>query len=406
VLNDGTAIPRETSAPDPRVAAPEDLYLDAPCGLLLTDPAGRVVEANRTIVRWIGLQRQDLIGRRFSDLLSAGARIYYETHYAPLLRMQGHVRELALDVICADGHRLPTLINANTTVDADGTISAIRIAIFDATERRDYEQELLRAKAAAETAEQHARALVTTLQSVLIPPALPPVAGLDIAAVYRPAGSGAEVGGDFYDLFQIDEDRWALVIGDVCGKGIPAATLTALARHTLRGAAVVERSPSKVLAALNLVLRNERVDRFCTVCFVLLHHLDGIWTATVSSAGHPLPVRVRSTEQPEVIGRPGALLGVFAQPALHDTPFTLEPDASYVMYTDGVTEGRYDDEFYETTRLPAALTITHTGSATLAQHIVADCVRFQNGHTRDDIALVVLRLAPTSSPARPTKVKS
>ena len=115
-------------------------------------------------------------------------------------------------------------------------------------------------------------AIARTLQNSLLPPVLPEIAGLEAAALYRPAGEGTDVGGDFYDLFTIAEDEWIAVIGDVCGKGAEAAAVTALARYTIRAAAVRRRSPAAILRWLNdAMLRQDRDGRFCTIACV---HLD------------------------------------------------------------------------------------------------------------------------------------
>jgi sigma-B regulation protein RsbU (phosphoserine phosphatase) len=109
-------------------------------------------------------------------------------------------------------------LSARCSIAADGSPRMIRTAIFDATERRGYERELLRAKQRAEASEAQAKALARTLQQTLIPQAPPEIPGLDVAAVYRPAGSGDEVGGDFYDIFEVGAEDWVIVVGDVCGR--------------------------------------------------------------------------------------------------------------------------------------------------------------------------------------------
>jgi serine phosphatase RsbU (regulator of sigma subunit) len=110
-----------------------------------------------------------------------------------------------------------------------------------------------------------------TLQQSLLPPALPDIPGFEVAALYRPAGEGYEVGGDFYDVFETADRAWALVVGDVCGKGPEAAAITGLARHTIRAIAMHDRRPCKVLRSLNEALLGEAwTDRFCTVCYVRL----------------------------------------------------------------------------------------------------------------------------------------
>ena len=198
---------------------PEDLYERAPCGYLTTTPDGAIVRVNQTFLTWTGHSREDLVGhRRFVDLLTAGGRIYHETHYAPMLRMQESVRELALDLVKADNGRLPVLVNARLERDEIGHPRVVRIAVFDATERREYERELLRAKQRAEASEARARSLAHTLQQTLIPPTPPDIPGLDVAAAYRAAGEGIEVGGDFYDVFSGGPNSWGLVLATCVGK--------------------------------------------------------------------------------------------------------------------------------------------------------------------------------------------
>ncbi len=143
----------------------EDLYENAPCGYLSTRPDGTIVRVNGTLLAWTGYRREDLVGaRRFPDILSAGGRIYHETHVAPLLQMQGAVRELALDVVCADGRRLPVFVNAALKRDEHGEPLLVRITVFDATDRKEYERELLRAR----DREREAREQVERLQRVTV----------------------------------------------------------------------------------------------------------------------------------------------------------------------------------------------------------------------------------------------
>jgi serine/threonine-protein kinase RsbW len=125
----------------------EDLYEHAPCGYLSTLPSGLIVKVNQTFLTWTGHRREDLVGRRrFQDLLTPGGRIYHETHYAPLLQMQGAVREIAVDVVRADGGRLPMLVNSVLRRDAGGAPLLVRTTAFDATDRKRYERELLAAR--------------------------------------------------------------------------------------------------------------------------------------------------------------------------------------------------------------------------------------------------------------------
>jgi phosphoserine phosphatase RsbU/P len=370
---------------------PAKLYEQAPCGYLSTTPEGSIVKVNTTFLTWTGYSRADLVGRRtFADLLTPGGRIYHETHYAPMLHMQDTVREIALEVVRADGGRLPVLVNAALEHDADGTPLVIRVAVFDATERRKYERELLRTKQRAEESEARATALARTLQRTLIPPMPPRIPGLDVAAAYRPAGDGEEVGGDFYDIFQVREDDWVVVLGDVCGKGVEAAVVTALVRHTLRASTVRLSEPSRVLHELNEVLRQHGTDRFCTVVVLRLRFVGGRWTVTLSLGGHPMPLLIRSGRPPAAVGEPGSLVGLFESVTFSDTSVQLDPGDALVVYTDGVTEGRNGGHFFGDDRLLASIG-AHRGSVTgLTEGVLADVLAFQGGVPRDDIALAVI----------------
>lgn len=265
----------------------EDLYEHAPCGYLSTLLDGQIAKVNTTLLDWLGYERGDLVGRKhFSDLLSVGGRLYHETHFAPLLRMQGEISGIALELKAADGSRLPVLVTSTVKTGSDGQPLLIRTTLFDARERRAYETELLRARQEAERERERLKRLNATLQKTLLPPALANVPGLDVAAHYHIA-SADEVGGDFYDLFPLAAGTWGLFLGDVCGKGAAAAAVTSLARYTLRAAAVYDSDPAAVLGNLNTVLNHEYSGtdpRFCTVIFGLLTP-----TATRADSASPWP---------------------------------------------------------------------------------------------------------------------
>jgi sigma-B regulation protein RsbU (phosphoserine phosphatase) len=371
---------------------PETLYEQAPCGYLSTTPDGLIVKANETFLTLTGYGSTELVGiRTFAQLLTAGGRIYHETHYAPMLRMQGRAREIALEIVRADGKRVPVLVNAVLDHHQDGSPRVVRAAIFDATERRDYERELLQAKERAERSEERATALARTLQKTLIPPSPPHIPGLDVAAHYRPAGAGDEVGGDFYDVAQLGPDEWMIAIGDVRGKGIEAATVTALARYTLRAAMMSRPEPSMALRALNEVLLVEHVDRFCTVALLRISLRGDGCHITLSVGGHPLPLLRTPGYPPTTVGTPGTLLGVLPETELTDTELELRRGEALVLFTDGVTEGRRDRAFYGEERLAAAIAAGPVESQPLADHLLVDLLSFQRQVPADDIALVVLQ---------------
>ncbi|MBB4115775.1 PAS domain-containing sensor histidine kinase [Rhizobium anhuiense] len=130
----------------------EDLYENAPCGYLSLQPDGRIVKVNRTLSAWIGIPVDQLLGKRLHDLLNMPGRIFYETHFAPLLRMQGFFNEVALDLVTSDGRKLPVLANAMERRAEDGALLFTRVTMFQAAERRRYERELVDARAAADAA--------------------------------------------------------------------------------------------------------------------------------------------------------------------------------------------------------------------------------------------------------------
>jgi phosphoserine phosphatase RsbU/P len=124
----------------------QDLYENAPCGYLSLRTDGRIAKANLTFCRWTGYAPEDLVGKRLHDFLNIAGRIFYETHFAPLLRMQGFFNEVALDLMRKDGEPFPVLVNAAERKNADGKPLFIRLTVFNATDRRRYERELLKAR--------------------------------------------------------------------------------------------------------------------------------------------------------------------------------------------------------------------------------------------------------------------
>jgi phosphoserine phosphatase RsbU/P len=176
------------------------------------------------------------------------------------------------------------------------------------------------------------------LQESLLPRELPPIPGLELAARYWPAGEGNDVGGDFYDVFEVLPGRWLAIIGDVCGRGPEAAAAMGIARHASWAIGPHYESPSKILRELNRVLRpHVRQNRFCTVCIVRIEPGNARTKLSVACGGHPLPVLLGRGD-PTAIGVPGSLLGVVDDPAFSDVELELRDDEALVLYTDGVCE--------------------------------------------------------------------
>jgi sigma-B regulation protein RsbU (phosphoserine phosphatase) len=313
----------------------EKLFEEAPCGYVSTRLDGTIIKVNQTFESWTRRARADLLSRvRFQDLLSPGGRIFYETHYAPLLQMQGSVREIAVEIARADGSWLPALINSVLRRDEVGRPRVIRTTIFDATDRRRYEQELLRARQREhETAEQ--------LQRSLLSGELPVASGLQIDVSYRAAVKGTEVGGDWYDAFWLEEgETVGLVVGDVVGRGIIAAAAMGQLRSAVRAFASTGLGPAGVLTALDGYSRRHRVGEMATIVFAQL----GVATGSLcfACAGHPPPI-VHNPGLAPSFAWEGRSIPINTYPDSGPRPesrISLARGGTLLLYTDGLIEPR------------------------------------------------------------------
>ncbi|MFJ5265233.1 PP2C family protein-serine/threonine phosphatase [Streptomyces sp. NPDC088387] len=386
----------------------EDLYEHAPCGYLSTLLDGTIAKINTTLLGWLGYRHGDLVGRRtFSELLTVGGRLYHETHFGPLLRMQGEISGIALELRTADGSRLPVLVTSTVKSGADGQPLLIRTTVFDARDRRAYETELLRARQQAEHEREELIRLNATLQQTLLPPALVSVPGLDVAAHYHIA-SADKVGGDFYDLFPLDAGTWGLFLGDVCGKGASAAAITSLARYTLRAAAVYNPDPAAVLSNLNTVLNHEYNGddpRFCTVVFGLLtpDPDQGGFRVTLASGGHPPALLLRAEADTTYLPTPGGqLIGVLPDAHIATTTVHLEAGDTLLLHTDGLTEAHTasdqddDDRYGDEALLDFARTLAPTTATGVVRAIRDLLDTFGTGVDDDTAVLAISVPRPTS----------
>ena len=251
------------------------------------------------------------------------------------------------------------------------------------------------------------------LQASLLPPSLPSIPGLELGARYAPAGEGVEVGGDFYDAFAVDGGRWLLVVGDVRGKGVDAAAVTGLARHTIRSIALYESRPSAILAHLNRVLLAAEADRiaaleafeqpawelteprFCTVAVAIVEPRHAGAGVVVCSGGHPLPLVARAGGQVEAVGRPGSLIGASPVIELHDVDVELGPGDALVCFTDGIVERHRGREFFEEIGIARVLTAAAgTDAATLAARIEEEARNLFADNPHDDMAVLIARVPP------------
>jgi CHASE3 domain sensor protein len=234
-----------------------------------------------------------------------------------------------------------------------------------------------------------------TLQQSLLPADLPDLPSCELAIRFAPAGAGELVGGDFYDVFAVGADRWAVVIGDVCGKGPQAAAVTAMARWTLRSFATAAAPPADVLHRLNdAMLRQGLEGRFITLAYALLDIRADEARVAVACAGHPPAILVSPRGEPEQVQAFGDLLGVWPDIRLREVELELRPGAALVLYTDGVTDQGPTHPGLERS---AEQLLRRPGSERSADAL-ADALLDETGQpagvVRDDVAIVAVRYVP------------
>ena len=233
------------------------------------------------------------------------------------------------------------------------------------------------------------------LQRSLLPPTVPVIPGLDVAAVYHPFGDGVEVGGDFYDIWSVRPGQWAISIGDAAGTGPEAAGLTALVRHTLRALAMSNPDPRHVMATLNVALLEAEPDpageRFCTAIFGLISVGEAIevWAA---GGGHPPPVVRRADGRTETVGVGGSLLGVFRDPEVGSVRLPLHAGDTLVLVTDGVLEARNGGLQFGVGGVERVLATETGDAAAVAAALKSAALEHSGGSLSDDMAILVLRV--------------
>jgi serine phosphatase RsbU (regulator of sigma subunit) len=252
--------------------------------------------------------------------------------------------------------------------------------LFNAQARED-------ARALAEVS----RELAATLQESLLPPELPEVPGLAVAARWLPGRGGTLVGGDFYDVFPLPSKRWGTLVGDVVGHGARAATLAALARYTVRTLAVLHAPPGRTLAGLNdTVLRRGEAEQFLTAIYLTTHATAHGVAVRLVNGGHPAPLLRHAGGRVEAIDTPGALLGCLPDAGLQETRFHLAPGELLLLYSDGVTEARHGRDQFGEERLRALLAGTHPIPRTIVDAVIDGVQVHCDGDLGDDVTVVAL----------------
>jgi PAS domain S-box-containing protein len=324
-----------------------------------------------------------------------------------------------LHAIAQDEEHLATLLEVGFTSalvvplrTKDRTLGALALATSGGRRLGDDELSLAtdvarRAAQAALNAElfQERARIADVLQRSLLPPTAVAIPGVDLATRFVPVGEGVDVGGDFYDVFRLGtagtpSDAYAVVIGDVRGKGSEAAAIAAAARHSIRTSGLRTTSPAAMLRELNevlLVLADEDADGleplFCTAAVAVVRPDGDRIAVTLAVGGHPLPMLLCGDGTTHQVGRPGSLIGVIDDPVLVDDDFEVGRGEAVVLYTDGVTERHAGDRFFDEDGLAAAVSRCAGFTAeTMAERIELAARAFVEDEPRDDLAILVLRV--------------
>lgn len=288
----------------------------------------------------------------------------------------------------------------DTTVGAMTFVNAESGRAFDDDDRAFFEDLAARAATAVENARLYTRLAQTadTLQASLLPARLAQPPGWRVAASYRAGERGTEVGGDFYDVFEV-RGSWIVVLGDVTGKGVKAAALTALARHTAKTAARFDPRPARVLEVVNDVLRDQPdLSVVTAVCACLRSGDDGAEAAIVS-AGHPLPLRVGRDGTVDPVGRHDIVLGAVDEGEWSETVVPVQPGETLLFYTDGVTELPGERDRFGDERLAEVAGDGPTGAQELVTRIERRLDEFRAGEFEDDRAMLAVEWVGAPNPA-------
>ncbi|MEU8699837.1 SpoIIE family protein phosphatase [Streptomyces sp. NPDC048680] len=357
------ALLSKISPPDP---------VPAPGARVWSAPSEAAHEAAlRTSMRSIGLGEAGSLGAGIRSTLATAAAVGGETVVLPLVARNRVIGMLTLGKPSDDHFRQEILELAE---------DLSRRAALALDNARLYSERM---------------AISQSLQRSLLPPGLPDVPNVEIEVIYRAAGEGNEVGGDFYDVFPIQDGAYGFAIGDVCGTGPEAAAVTGLARHALRLLAREGFGGPAVLERLNAAILDEGArSRFLTLLYgELWPQEDGSALLKVVCAGHPLPLRLRQDGSVEAAAEPQPLLGVIEDLELYEQTVTLDPGDVLLCVTDGVTERREGARMLGDDGLADVLaTCTGLTAGAVASRILRAVERFAAEPASDDMAILAMRV--------------
>ncbi len=308
----------------------------------------------------------------------------------------------AAPLVTHDGYRLGTVnvIDFEPRKISDDELAMLRdlaAVVVDEMEVRRAALERVRTerqlREQAQRDKQRVEKVARTLTQTLVPPRLPRVPGLQVGSYYSPA-SPDNLGGDFYDLFPVADGCWGLLIGDVCGKDVEAASLTSLARHTLRAAALVDRDPALVLADLDTMIRMDRSDgdpvQFCTAIYAEMQQLaDGV-RLTLANGGHSPAYLLQRSGEVETVRRTGPLIGCLPDADYSTVTVTLAPGDTVLFCTDGLPDARLHGKWLGDEGLHAHLAGCGPLPATAMLDELRTLIAACDVPLRDDIALLAV----------------
>lgn len=257
--------------------------------------------------------------------------------------------------------------------------------------------------------------LVETLRGALLQPSLPDVPGVRLGAAYRPAQEATEIGGDFYDVFALDQGRWAFALGDVCGKGVGAAVLTGRFRQSLRTAALVHAAPDQVLHLVNRAMLGTEGRTFATIVNGTVQvPSPGLLQVELAAGGHPPPLVLRADGAVEAVALAGTIVGILPRVRFATAAVTLRTGDTLVLHTDGLTEAARrtaaDDgreavggtgtgaRFGEERLRRLLADCTGMPAQAVAERLAQAALEHVDGRSHDDLAVLVLQPRPEDTP--------
>ncbi len=349
-------------------------------GVFVIDAFDRIVDVNPSGARALGLSSNRLVGCSLPDVLHQVGGV------------ESGPDDLTLEV---DGATRTYDVQRRPLHDRAGRPAGELVVLRDITER-------VRAELRLQHLLDERSRVAAALQTSLTPASLPTIPGIELASRFEPAGDGSEIGGDFFDVFPLDQDTWGVFLGDVSGKGAEAAAVTALARYTLRTLADPDHLPSSTLAELNTrMLAAITNEMHCTLVYGILRRRASGAELTLSLAGHHPPLVGRADHGTEDVGHYGTALGLIEDPELYDASVVLGPGDTLCLFTDGLVEARDGAELFGSERAAAVLDQCAQQSIDDIAGQLVDAARgfHHSDELADDLAVLLLRVEPLAAPS-------